>query len=166
MRIVIAWPNIFLTWPNIVNNGKKCELLWEQLGRATMCSFFLQKIRFYVYLVTIKMMLLVMIMVMIIVMIMVTIVALIKMMIVVMIMVTIMVTIIVMMMVTIIVMAMVIIMVVIMMTTGLQRSRILSKISFARLSFPWNCISSQIVRINEMTLALLQFLKSQQIYQN
>ena len=114
MRIVIARPNIFLTWPNIVNNGKKWELLWEQLGRATMCRFFfLQKIRFYVYLVTIKMMVMVMIILMIIVMIMVMIMVLIR----------------------------------VLMTTGLQRSRVLRRISFARLSFPCNCISSQIVRI-------------------
>ena len=67
-----------------------------------------------------------------------------------------------MIMVTIIVMTMVVIMV--LMTTGLQRSRVLSRISFARLSFPWNCISSRIVRINETTV--LQILESQQIYQN
>ena len=39
MRIVIALPNISLTWPNIVNNGKKWELLWEQLGRAVCRTF-------------------------------------------------------------------------------------------------------------------------------
>ena len=69
-----------------------------------------QEIRFYVDLVTIKMMIMVVIMLMI------------------------MVMIIVMIMVTIIMMTMVVIMV--LMTTGLQRSRVLSRISFARLSFP------------------------------
>ena len=73
-----------------------------------------QEIRFYVDLVTIKMMIMVVIMLMI--------------------MLMIMVMIIVMIMVTIIMMTMVVIMV--LMTTGLQRSRVLSRISFARLSFP------------------------------
>ena len=73
-----------------------------------------QEIRFYVDLVTIKMMIMVVIMLMI--------------------MVMIIVMIMMMIMVTIIVMTMVVIMV--LMTTGLQRSRVLSRISFARLSFP------------------------------
>ena len=77
-----------------------------------------QEIRFYVDLVTIKMMIMVVIMLMIMVMI------------IVMIMVMIMVAIIVMTMVMIMVLIMVL------MTTGLQRSRVLSRISFARLSFP------------------------------
>ena len=77
-----------------------------------------QEIRFYVDLVTIKMMIMVVIMLMIMLMIMV--------------MITVMIM--VMIMVTIIVMTMVVIMV--LMTTGLQRSRVLSRISFARLSFP------------------------------
>ena len=74
------------------------------------CAGFFQEIRFYVDLVTIKMMIMVVKMLMI------------------------MVMIIVMIMVTIIMMTMVVIMV--LMTTGLQRSRVLSRISFARLSFP------------------------------